>query len=173
MANAKALTEQLQAWNGDLQRLTRRLDREGVRWLSFSKVKAVEDCEERFRLEYVEGVRLDPRPEYFLKGELFHRAVARLYRERTRGRRAKLETDLRQIDRHWDDDPPHLKNAVRLAHAQAWDESDVVGVEEPFVIDLGDGLPPLVGIVDLVLRDGECFKCPYRPQCKRARSGWY
>jgi hypothetical protein len=157
MSQADRIAAKLDSLNGDMLRLTRSLDRAGERFLSFSKVGTVESCEYRYFLEYVKLVKLDPQPDYFAKGGLFHQAIARHYRERARGRRAKFETHCRFIDRKWDDDPPHLKNALRLATDHAWMEHEVVAVEEPFVLDLGEDLPPLLGIVDLILRDGDAF----------------
>jgi len=154
---AESLAAKLKALNGNLMRLTRELRRNGDRFTSFSKVTTVESCEYRYLLEYVERVDLDPEPAYFAKGSLFHRAMARHYREMARGRRAKLTTHCRFIDRNWDDDPPHLKNALRVAVDNLWESYEVVAVEEPFVLDLGDDLPPLLGIVDLVLKDGDAY----------------
>lgn len=160
MANettAESLVARLTALSGNLMRLTRDLDRKGERFLSFSKVSTLESCEYRYLLEYVERVKLRPQPEYFAKGGLFHQAMARHYREMRRGRRAKFETHCRFIDRNWDDDPPHLKNAIRVAVDNLWRDGEVEAVEEPFVLDLGEDLPPLLGIVDLVIKDGDAF----------------
>ena len=58
----------------------RHLDATGVRYLSFSKVVTVEFCRHRHRLECVLRERLAEKPAYFLKGEVFHAAAARIYR---------------------------------------------------------------------------------------------
>jgi ATP-dependent exoDNAse (exonuclease V) beta subunit len=157
MTTAESLTAKLEAFKGNLQRLTKDLNRRGERFLSYSKVSTVESCEYRYLLEYVERVKLDPQPEYFAKGHLFHQAMARHYRERARGRKAKFETHCRFIDQNWDDSPPHLKNAIRVATENAWEDCEVVAVEEPFVLDLGKDLPPLLGIVDLVIRSEDGY----------------
>jgi CRISPR/Cas system-associated exonuclease Cas4 (RecB family) len=44
-----------------------------------------------------------------------------------------------------------------LAARNAFDGFEVVGVEEPFVLSLGDSLPPCVGVVDLILRRAKTF----------------
>lgn len=131
----------------------RQLDREQVAYLSYSKVACVEFCPHRYRLEYVERIRLRPEPAYFVKGRLFHKAADRLYRRIARGRPVAAADAEPLIRKHDDeDDRRHLRNAVELLVQNAMADWQVVGVEEPFVLPLGRGLPPCIGVVDLVLR---------------------
>jgi hypothetical protein len=144
----------LAAWKGSFPAFARALDREGVRTLSWSKVAAVEFCETRYLLEFVQRLRLVPRPFYFVKGEVFHIAAARIYRDLAAGRRPSLARLDRFVDSRLDDDRPHLKNALRLALDNVRPDHEVLSVEAPFVLDLGPKLPPALGIADLVLRRG-------------------
>jgi len=70
----------------------RDLDRRGARYLAFTKVAALTFCPYRYYLEFVKRVRLRPKPEYYLKGGIFHEAVARYYRSRVRNRHITVET---------------------------------------------------------------------------------
>lgn len=54
--------------------------------LRFSKVLSVEFCTCRYLLEYVEGRRLRPPPDYFVIGQAFHETAARMYRGLSRGK---------------------------------------------------------------------------------------
>ncbi len=153
---ATDLSARLAAHRGTAGAFSRRLDREGVPYLSFSKATAVEFCELRYHLEYVRRARLSPRPDYFLKGDLLHTAAARLYRGRASGRRVAIERLLAFVGRSEVVDAHQVANAVRLAAENAWDGWDVVSVESLFLLPLPGDLPLLLGVTDLVLsRDGE------------------
>ncbi len=150
------LAARLAAHRGTAGAFSRRLDREGVPYLSFSKTVAVEFCEYRYYLEYVRRARLSPRPDYFVKGDLLHAAAARLYRARSAGRRVSLGRLLGSVARTDLADAHQVENAVRLAVENAWDGWAVVSVEAMFLLPLPGGLPPLLGVTDLVLsREGE------------------
>jgi len=70
---------------GGIERFARKLDRDRAPYLSYSKIASVEYCPYRYHLEYVQRVRLRPEPTYFIKGRIFHKAAARLYRGIARG----------------------------------------------------------------------------------------
>jgi hypothetical protein len=109
-------------------------------------------------LEYVEGVVLDPPPQYFLKGSLFHKAVADFYRSLAANRphgRAALRACLQEIR-----DPEargHIENALVVMTEKAWRGWRVVSIEKPFVVLLSEDMPPCVGVIDLLLTDGSGY----------------
>ena len=142
-------------WTGQMRTFTRMLDREGISYLSFSKVASVESCPQKYLLEYVEGVKLRPEPAYFLKGRLLHEAAAKLHRARRRGRQISTEKLAAPAERRLEGkDVNHVRNALALMQRLADPEWQVVAVEEGFVLDLGPDLPPCLGIVDLVQHRG-------------------
>jgi hypothetical protein len=51
----------------------------------------------------------------------------------------------------------HLLNALELHRRHAWNGAEVVGVEHPFVMRVHESLPPLVGVIDLVLIDQDGY----------------
>lgn len=156
MNMAMRVAEAWSNWTGQMHTFTRMLDREGLSYLSFSKVASVEFCPQQYLLEYVERVKLRPEPGYFVKGRLLHEAAAKLHRARMRGRRASLDQLVMPVERRLgDEDANHVRNALALMQGQAEPEWQVVAVEEPFVLDLGPDLPPCLGIVDLVQRRGD------------------
>jgi len=52
-------------------------------------------------------------------------------------------------------DTQHLLNALHLHQQQRWQHQRVLAVEHPFVFAPADDLPPLVGVIDLILQDGD------------------
>ncbi|MCU0727664.1 MAG: PD-(D/E)XK nuclease family protein [Planctomycetes bacterium] len=157
MSTYEEVAGRLAEWKHRFPAFVQALDREGVRYTSFSKVTSVEFCEARYLLESVLHEELTPRPAYFVKGEVFHDAAARIWRGVAAGRPASLSRLLSSVARKLDDDPPHLRNAVRLAFENVLPDHEVVAVERPFVLDLGPDLPPALGIVDLLLRNGHRY----------------
>jgi len=62
------------------------------------------------------------------------------------------------IDKHLDvGHGIHLRNAVTLLVDNVCPSHEVVAIEKPFVMSLGKNLPPLVGVIDLILRKGDTF----------------
>ena len=126
--------------------------------LSYSKVSTYEFCPRAYYLEYVRQVRLVPEPEHFRKGRVFHRAAQRLYASvPPSGPRSVLNgNSLRGVKKA--EDKRHLRNAVALMLENRWgSEWEIVGVECPLVMSLHDELPPLFGIIDLVLKKGNRY----------------
>lgn len=150
-----AIAAALAKAGGDVARAMKAVDRKGIPYLSFSKLSDLEFCEYRYELAYVQGVKPEEEPAYFAKGHLFHAAAAGVYRALAARREPDRAGLHRMIDRgaRGAEDRAHLRNALQLLIDNAFSDWDVLGVEEPFVLPL-DGLPPLVGVIDLVLRRG-------------------
>ena len=143
---------------GGIVQFVKKLTRDGVPYLSYSKIASVESCPYRYHLEYVQRVRLRPEPTYFIKGRIFHKAAARLYSGIARGTTVRAGTLDRLIEAHDDEtDRLHLRNAVELLRQNALADWEVIGIEEPFVLSLGRGLPPCLGVIDLILRKDGVF----------------
>jgi predicted RecB family nuclease len=157
MAGYRELSSRLAAWTGTIGAFSRKLDREGTPYISFSKVSSVEFCSYRYLLEYVDRKRLRPAPDYFVNGRAFHEAAARVYRRLARGMPPDVTDLLQFLTRRVPQPTAELENAVRVAAQNVHEGWEVVGVEEPFVISLGRSLPPCVGVADLVLRRGGTF----------------
>lgn len=153
MSSCRAMSAALAGHAGGIERFARRLDRDGVPYLSYSKITSVEFCPYRYHLEYVQRVRLRPEPTYFVKGRIFHKAAAKVYLALARGEPARAGTIDRLVEANDDEsDRQHLRNAVELLRQNALADWEVVAVEQPFVLSLGRGLPPCLGVIDLILR---------------------
>ena len=94
------------------------------------------------------GIEPDPVPEYFTKGKLLHQLIARDYSIR-HGLPPAYEDEVAQ--QFSGENLAHLLNALALHRQHAWHGVEVVGVEHPFVMQLCADLPPVVGVIDLVL----------------------
>lgn len=155
--SAEALSQAWQAWGGSFPSFMADLDRRGVPYLSHSKVATVERCPRCYYRQFVLGEQ--PASDALTTGLLFHQAAAAFYLRRREaplgGAPAAVATA----------PPPHpspteqplLDNALTLMAQHAWDGHEVVGVEEIFFMDVGMDLPPVIGVIDLILRVGPSY----------------
>lgn len=154
----KALSAFVSKWTGSVEELVRLLHRRRIPHLSFSRVTSVEFCQYRYFLEHVKHRRLDPEPDYFVKGRIFHKAAAKFYgsanshnAQNGDGVDGLIKGKINDYDR------THIRNALLLLAKHRFAGWQVVAVETPFVLHLKKGLPPCVGVIDLVLRKGRTF----------------
>lgn len=156
MRGHRAIGKALSKLKGGIGDFVRQLDEDGVPYLSYTKVASVETCEYGYFLEYVEGVEQE-KPHYFTKGLIFHEMASLAYRQLADGRN-DLKTIQRTVNKHCGrDDRAHLLNAARLLIDNGHQGYEVIATELPFVLSLGHRLPPLIGVIDLLLRKGETF----------------
>lgn len=153
---------------GDADRFAERLRAERIPHLSFSQVTTVEACPYRYYLQYVRGIEPDPVPDYFTKGKLLHQLIARDY---CNGHRQCFDSPTKpgqglNTRPAYEDEVAlqfngenlaHLLNALELHRQNAWRGAEVVGVEHPFVMRVDSTLPPLVGVIDLVLKENGSY----------------
>ena len=87
-------------------------------------------------------------------GSHFHAAAKRFYAQFRRGLIARPATLLKRRDFKVlsGDSVAELRNALVLLRDHCWERHEVVSIEVPFFMDLAAGLPPVIGVPDLVLR---------------------
>jgi hypothetical protein len=151
-----AIQELIAECAGDSDRFAERLRAERIPHLSYSQVTTVEACPYRYYLQYVRGIEPDPVPEYFTKGKLLHQLIARDYSNGHDGRALSLSKCRPAYEdevalQFSGENLAHLLNALELHRQHAWRGAEVLGVEHPFVMRVHESLPPLVGVIDLVL----------------------
>jgi len=152
----QAISSALAEWNGSISTFMKQLDKDKVPYISYSKISSVESCEYRYFLEYVEGIKVRE-PLYFKKGNIFHQAAGMAHRQLAKGKLNRKPIE-RLVDRHFErEDNRHLQNAIELLIQNVHTGFEVVDTELPFVLSLGRGLPPLIGIIDLLLIKGDVF----------------
>jgi hypothetical protein len=146
---------------GDSDRFAEKLRAERIPHLSFSQVTTVEACPYRYYLQYVRGIDPEPVPDYFTKGKLLHQLIARDYSNGHGQYFDRLSTRPDYEDevalQFSDENLAHLLNALELHRQNAWRDAEVVGVEHPFVMRVDESLPPMVGVIDLVLKSDDGF----------------
>jgi ATP-dependent exoDNAse (exonuclease V) beta subunit len=134
------------------------LRKKKIAHLSFSQVAAVEFCQQRYFLNYIQAVQLDPEPNYFIKGKLLHQFIASSYLKIANARKIDPSSYSKIINRYYEDPHRrHLENAVQVHLENLWQGYQIIGVEEPFVIVVDKKLPPLVGVIDLLMKKDNCL----------------
>jgi len=156
MNSFQTLSCSLAEWNGSFSTFMKQLDKDKVPYLSYSKISCVETCEYRYFLEYVKGVKVRE-PLYFKKGKIFHQTASMVHRQLAKGK-LNRKPIVRLVDRHFAyEDNRHLQNAIELLVQNVHSGFKLVATELPFVLSLGRDLPPLIGIIDLLLSKGDVF----------------
>ena len=142
----------------DSDRFADVLRQESIPHLSYSQISTVESCPYRFLLQYVRMQPLEPVPEYFTKGRLFHQCIASFYRTGADPQNGSKTAALQMIADSYDgENRQQLQNAFRTHLENCWQDCEVVAVEKPFSMIVDPALPPMVGVIDLILRRGEKF----------------
>jgi hypothetical protein len=142
--------------NNDSDLFVQLLHGQNLAYLSYSQITTVEFCQQRYYLQYILGQQPEPLPDYFTKGKLLHQFIAQGYQARLDGAEVSLAELQAQLDAsNVGCDHTHLANALQVYQQQRWQGQRVLAVEHPFVIALSEDLPPLVGVIDLVLQDGD------------------
>lgn len=142
---------------GDGDRFAETLRQEQIAHLSYSQVTAVEFCPRRYYLQYVRQVELTPVPAYFAKGKLIHNIIAETYICLNASQSVDRDAYFQRIGQAFDGEQRvHLENAVALHLENLWHGCRVVGIEQPFAFAVSDAMPPIVGVIDLILeKDGQ------------------
>jgi hypothetical protein len=94
------------------------------------------------------------------RGQSFHRAATILYASLRDKTGLPTRTRLLAVPERKTLSPESLTllgNAIDLLRRHRWEDHEVISIEEPFFMDLAAGLPPIIGIPDLVLRREESF----------------
>jgi predicted RecB family nuclease len=159
----KRMVAALANHRGNFFSFANQLNKEGVPYLSYSKLTCVQSCQYRYFLEYVR--RLKPRhvPDYLTMGTTFHAAAKKMYKAVGQNKKFEMESLESLLVRFGDYRKNHLRNAFQVLRDNVPAGAEVVAVEEPFVLDMGEGLPPCLGIIDLVLKDNDTyFLCDHK-----------
>lgn len=143
---------------GVSDRFVEKLRQNRITHLSFSQISAVEFCHHRYHLQYVQLVDPMPLPDYFTKGKLLHQMIAMSYECVAHNMPIAMDDHFRLIDNHYQDEhQKHLRNAVLVHLENLWKDCEIVAIEEPFAMLMDPELPPVVGIIDLVLKRNGTF----------------
>lgn len=155
---AKRIDQIIRECRGDSDRFAETLRGEEIPHLSFSQVATVEFCEHRYYLQYIEKEEPVPFPDYFTKGKLLHQLIAETYEMiRTGSENGSVSVEYRIANTCIGDNKRHLVNAYHVHQANLWAGFKVADVEHPFVMEIDEKLPPMVGVIDLVLKQNGQF----------------
>lgn len=133
--------------------LSARLKAESIPHLSYSQVKSVEFCPIQYHFQYVQHLELDPIPAYFTKGKILHEVIANNYAQ------IKQDPTINEFEILFDENEvdeqhvTHIHNAIDTHMNNMWEGYEILGIETPFALMIEPDLPPVVGVIDLILRD--------------------
>jgi CRISPR/Cas system-associated exonuclease Cas4 (RecB family) len=154
----QTITDLMGQYAGDSDGFVTTLRSERIPHLSYSRLSSVEFCPQRYYIEYILMADEGANPEYFNKGKAFHRLAAEVYTGMAHHESPEPTSLANQIgDEFEGENRDHLLNAAQLLLENLWQDYEVVGVEQPFVMLLEPDLPPCVGVIDLILRRGDQF----------------
>jgi len=126
--------------------------------LSFSKVSTVEACQYRFYLQYILHLDPQPLPDYFVKGKLLHTVIAASYQKVANQENPSLQDHQELLGQVVGlQARTHLLNAAAVHLQNLWMADEVLGIELPFAMLVNEQLPPVIGVIDLLLRQGDGY----------------
>jgi len=155
----KSEADQIQALidqcEGDSDAFVDRLHQSKLTHISFSQVYSFETCPRQYYLRYILGKEITPTPEYFVKGKALHRTIARAYRAYSEGQ--SFDEEIIQYDgvSRFSQAGNHLRNGYLTLLQNMLPSDEVLGIEKPFVFLMENEIPPVVGVIDLILRLGD------------------
>ena len=123
--------------------------------ISFSQVYAFETCPRQYYLRYILGREIVPVPEYFVKGKALHCTIANAYRAFGDGQEFGEEIIHYDGISRFSQAGNHLRNGYLTLRQNMLLSVEVLGIEKPFVFLMEDNIPPVVGVIDLILRRGD------------------
>jgi hypothetical protein len=123
--------------------------------ISFSQVYSFETCQHQYYMRYILGKEIFPVPEYFVKGKALHRTIAKAFRTIQQG--SDFDEEIIQYEGICRSSQAgiHLYNGYLTFCQNMLPSIEVVAIEKPFVFLLNNDIPPIVGIIDLILRRGD------------------
>ena len=148
----------LAANSRDSDHFAESIRRKRIPHLSFSQVTTLEFCQYRYYLQYVLFEELDPIPRYFIKGRRMHALIAQSYAA-LRANQAHPESAVPEAFPEESEgvEARHIRNAYQVHRSHLWTDYEIRGIEHPFVFSIDASLPPLVGVIDLVLAKDGCY----------------
>ena len=141
--------------NGDSDTFIEELHQTKITHISFSQVYSFETCPRQYYLRHILGREITPVPEYFVKGKALHRTIANAYRAFGEGQ--DFSEDIIHYDgiSRFSQAGNHLRNGYLTLRQNMLPSDEVLGIEKPFVFLMEDNIPPVVGVIDLILRRGD------------------
>ena len=155
MRNAESLQRTWRRWRGSFAGFMKTLDRDHVPYLSHSKISTVERCPQCYYAQYILGKK--PSSDALTTGTLFHRAAAAFY-EAIQSNHPTSRIVRQLSPKHPNPtDRPFLNSAIKTMRRNVWQGYEIVSVESLFFMDLAAALPPVIGVVDLILKQDNSY----------------
>lgn len=137
--------------------------------ISFSQINTYLMCSLKYMFTYVQKIDLPFTPVSLVFGTSIHDAIAAYYQGKLEGQILPPEALVEQFNKRWaeeekrreiryigDDKESTIGMAGKLLNVFCERDNPhetIVGIEEPFRINVGEDIPPLVGQIDLITAD--------------------
>ena len=138
--------------------------------ISYSQVNTYLMCPLKYMYQYIERVEYPFTPVSLVLGSSIHEALALYYQGKMEGDILRPEALMEQFHKRWLEDEEKreiqytgdgdrdssLAMAGKLLNVfceRDNPDETIIGIEEPFRISLGDDIPALVGVIDLLTAD--------------------
>jgi CRISPR/Cas system-associated exonuclease Cas4 (RecB family) len=152
---AGQIQELIDQCGGDSDTFVKDLHKSKIPHISFSQVYSFETCPQQYYMRYILGKEIIPIPEYFIKGKALHRTIANAYKLIRDGSDFDEEIIYYGEINRFSQSGNHLRNGYLTFCQNVIPSIEVVGIEKPFVFLLSEDIPPVVGVIDLILSRGD------------------
>lgn len=149
--------------------------------ISASQLRGYSDCSLRWFLSRRYKSTFTPAALVFGSG--VHAGLQHYYQQQLQGEKATLKEMLVEFDRVWGEEKLPIRHSkkgetrdsIRLITTAMFEmfiqqaqPSQVIAIEERFEINLADGLPPLVGYIDLVeVHEGHVYLIDFKTAARK------
>lgn len=135
--------------------------------ISFSQINTMLMCPLKYKYTYIDGIPMPLLPSSMVLGSALHESIAHFYQLHLEGiaatkgeltevftKRWREEEEKTEIRYNGDDREATMILADKLIDVflEKVQPQNVVAIEQPFRIEL-EGMPPLVGVIDLIEED--------------------
>jgi putative RecB family exonuclease len=135
--------------------------------ISFSQINTMLMCPLKYKYTYIDGIPMPYLPSSMVLGSAMHKALEHFYQAHLEGVRATKEELADVFGKRWreeeerteikyngDDREATMAMADKLLNVflEKVQPQNIVAIEQPFRIEL-EGMPPLVGVLDLIEED--------------------
>lgn len=136
--------------------------------VSFSQIQTYLSCSLKYKFSYIDKVKPDFHPLSFVFGSSIHKVLAEYYQNLLEGNPSTLESlqnsfallleSAKKTEKIlFDDDTSESviekgKALIQCFHKNV-SPGVVIAIEQPFTIEIGGKIPPLIGAIDLIEMD--------------------
>jgi len=142
--------------------------------ISYSQISCYMGCPLKYRFQYVDGIEPPFVSAALVLGSGIHAALNRHYQAHLEGVRLEPSELMKTFSEHWRLENEQREVIIFSGNAEMIlsqgkgilevfclkaEPKSILAIEEPFSVKPGDGMPPLIGRIDLIEQDTEGTIC--------------